>query len=229
MTLTLTKNEKILGWLYLLLYLLGVPFGAALVCALLGVYTETVLNLVCFYANALLAILFFRKLLSKSLFIAEQDWKGTVKVAASGFGLYWAVNYAMTMVILLIDPDFANVNDANIGGMVSESPTLMHVALIVAAPLAEECLFRGWIFTGLAEKNVPLAYIVTCGFFSAAHVVGYIGMYEPVTLVLCFLQYIGPSFALCWTCRKNDSLIAPLLLHMTINAISCALMPLVGG
>ena len=229
MTLTLTKNEKIGGWLYLLLYLLGVPFAVGLACGLLGVYTETVLNLVCFYANAALAILFFHKLLNKSLFIAEQDWMGTVKVAASGFGVYYLMSVAVNTLIFQLDPDFANVNDANIGGMVAESPTLMHLALIVAAPLAEECLFRGWIFTGLAEKNVPLAYIVTCGFFSAAHVVGYIGLYEPVTLVLCFLQYIGPSFALCWTCRKNDSLMAPLLLHMTINAISCALMPLMGG
>ena len=229
MTLTLTKNEKIGGWLFLLLYLYGVPFAAALVCDLLHAGSVAIINLVCFYTNALLAILFFRKSLNKSLYIAEQDWLGTIRVAASGFGLYWAVNVAVNTLILFIDPHFTNVNDQNIGGMIAEAPVLMHVALIVAAPLAEECLFRGWLFTGLAEKNVPLAYIVTCGFFSAAHVVSYIGSYEPLTLVLCFLQYLGPSFALCWTCRENDSLIAPLLLHMSINAISCALMPLTGG
>ena len=229
MTLTLTKNEKRWGWLFLLLYLIGVPFAAGLVCGLMGVTSETVLNIVCFYANAALAILFFRKLLQHSLFIAEQDWKGTIRTAVSGFGLYWLVNAVVNTFVLFIQPDFANVNDQNLSGMIAESPVLMNLALIVAAPLAEECLFRGWLFTGLAEKNVPLAYAVTCGLFSAAHVAGYIGSYEPLTLVLCFLQYIGPSFALCWTCRKNDSLIAPLLLHMSINTIACVLIPLTGG
>ena len=229
MTLTLTKNEKRWGLMYLALYLLVVPFLSVLVCMLAGTNSETVINLVCFFANAALAIGFFHRLLNRSLYNAEQSWLKTVVIALKGFGLYWVMNMAVSMVIVFIDPEFANVNDANLGGMVLEHPTLMHLALIVAAPLAEECLFRGWMFTGLAEKSVPLAYIVTCGFFSAAHVVGYIGMYDAKTLVLCFLQYIAPSFVLCRTCQKNDGLMAPLLLHMTINAISCALMSLMGG
>ena len=224
MTLTLTKFEKRWGWLYALLYLFAVPNAAALVCAMAGITSVTQLNLICFYINAALAVIFFRRLLSRSLYVAEQDWRATVSAAVRGFGLYWAVNFAVTMAILMLRPDFSNVNDQNIGSMVAESPTLMHLALIVAAPLAEECLFRGWIFTGLAEKSVPLAYAVTCGLFSAAHVVGYIGHYDVLTLLLCFFQYIGPSFALCRTCRKSGGLMAPLLLHMTINAIGCFLV-----
>ena len=101
---------------------------------------------------------------------------------------------------------------------------MMGLAVIFAAPLAEECIFRGWLFTGLAQRSVTLAYAVSCGLFSAAHVVGYIGLYEPRTLVLCFVQYLGPSFVLCRTCQKDDSLCAPLLLHMAINAMSCIIL-----
>ena len=224
MTLTLTKFEKRWGWLYALLYLFAVPNAAALVCALAGITSVTQLNLICFYINAALALVFFRRLLSRSLYVAEQDWRATVSAAVRGFGLYWAVNFAVTMAILMLRPDFSNVNDQNIGSMVTESPTLMHLALIVAAPLAEECLFRGWIFTGLAEKSVPLAYAVTCCFFSAAHIVSYIGLYSPLTLVLCFVQYLGPSFALCRTCQRDDSLCAPILMHMAVNALGCILL-----
>ena len=35
------------------------------------------------------------------------------------------------------------------------------LAVIFAAPLAEECLCRGWMFTGLARRSIPLAYAVT--------------------------------------------------------------------
>ena len=54
-----------------------------------------------------------------------------------------------------------------------------------------------------------------------AHLVGYVGRYDGVSLLLCLLQYIGPSFVLCHTCRRADSLAAPLALHMLINTLGC--------
>ena len=224
MTLTLTKQEKRWGWAYLLLQMLVIPCVAALVCVLMGIESETVINVICFFGNAALAVLVFRRLLVRSVENCRGNWKETVITAAKGFGLYWLLNLAVTMVILHIQPDFGNVNDASINVMLGESPALMTVAVIFAAPLAEECLFRGWLFTGLAERSVPLAYAISCGFFSAAHIVSYIGLYDPLTLLLCFAQYLGPSIALCWTCQKNDSLCAPLLLHMAVNTLGCLLL-----
>ena len=224
MTLTLTRSEKRWGWVYLLLDMLVVPFVVALVCIGLGILSETDINLVCFFLNGALAVLFFRELLTVSFRHASASWKDTIATAAKGFGLYWVLNIAATILILNLQPDFGNVNDAYIGSMLDENPLMMTIAVVFAAPLAEECLFRGWMFTGLAQRSVPLAYAVTCCFFSAAHVAGYIGSYDGWTLALCFVQYLGPSFALCWTCRKNDSLCAPLLMHMTINAIACLLL-----
>ena len=224
MTLTLTKQEKRRGWLYLAAQMLVIPFAVTFVCVLLGIASEADINLICFYLNAALAVIVFRDLLSKSIGNCRGRWKETLLTALKGFGLYWLVSTAVAAVILALKPDFANVNDQSIGSMLSERPLLMTIAVLFAAPLAEECLFRGWLFTGLAEKSVPLAYIVTCGFFSAAHVVSYIGLYDPLTLLLCFAQYLGPSIALCWTCQKNDSLCAPLLMHMTVNALGCILL-----
>ena len=223
MTLTLTKFEKRWGWVFLLLYILVLPFLVGLLLALAGVYTDAAANLLCFFLTGALAVVFFRRLLASSVRHSARSWKHTVVTASKGFALYWILNFSLTFVILMAKPDFGNVNDANVGSMLDQYPLLMTLAVIFAAPLAEECLFRGWIFTGLAQRSVPLAYIVTCGFFAAAHVTGYIGRYDGLTLALCFLQYIGPSFALCWVCRQDDSLCAPLLMHMTINAIACLL------
>ena len=224
MTLTLTKQEKRWGWVYLAAQMLVIPFAVAFVCLLMAVTSEADINLICFYLNAALAVIVFRDLLSKSLENCRGRWKETLLTALKGFGLYWLVSTAVAAAILTLKPDFANVNDQSVGAMLSERPLLMTIAVVFAAPLAEECLFRGWMFTGLAKRSLPLAYAVTCGFFSAAHVVGYIGLYEPRTLLLCFIQYLGPSLVLCRVCHKNDSLCAPLLMHTAINAVGCLIL-----
>ena len=224
MTLTLTKKEAIRGWFFLLAQFLVVPFAVSLLCVLLGIFSDTVINIICFFVNAALALVLFRRLLLQSLRTSSGHWKRTLRTALEGFGLYWLVNVAVTAVILAFEPEFGNVNDQSIGSMLGEAPALMALCVIFAAPLAEECLFRGWMFTGLAKRGLPLAYAVTCCFFSAAHIVSYLGIYEPRTLLLCFIQYLGPSLVLCRTCHKDDSLCAPLLMHMLVNTIGCLIL-----
>ena len=217
MTLTLTKQEKRWGWVYLAAQMLVLPFVVAMVCVLMGVTSEAVMNLICFYLNAALAVVVFQKLLVKSFRNFRGRWKETLLTALKGFGLYWLASLLVMAMILVLKPDFANVNDQSIVIMLGERPLLMTVAVVFAAPLAEECLFRGWMFMGLAEKNRTLAYMVTCVFFSGIHILPYIGTYDALTLLLCFVQYLAPSYVLCRTCARDDSLCAPLLLHMTIN------------
>ena len=219
MTLTLTNFEKKWGLLYLFLQLLFVPFGAAVVCAALGVVSAAAVNLASFFANAALAVVFFRELLRKSL---ENFRTGSIlKVTAAGFCLYWVLNTLVSVLILTIDPDFSNINDSGINLMIDEFPVLMPLAIVFAVPLAEECLFRGWLFTGLMERSPALAYgVVTLG-FAAVHMISYIGTCDALALALCTVQYLVPSAVLCWVCHRSDSLCAPLLLHMMINVLAC--------
>ena len=218
MTLTLSHFEKRWGPIYLLLQLFLVPFGAALLCAALSIHSVAAVNLLSFFANAALALVFFRRLLLSSL--RNFRWGRTLLTAVTGFCLYWLLNAVVATLILSVKPDFANINDAGINTMIDEFPVLMPIAVVFAVPLAEECLFRGWIFTGLARRSLPLAYGITTICFSAVHILGYIGTYDELTLALCTAQYLVPSAVLCWTCHKSDSLCAPLLLHMAINTIA---------
>lgn len=220
MTLTLTKQEKRMGGVYLLLQMLVVPVVVSVLCVLLGITSLSAVNLIYFFLNAALALVFFRALLRQSIQNCAGRWGHTIWTAVKGFGLYWLLSTAASVLIFALQPDYSNINDATVNTMIDEFPVLMPLAVVFAAPLAEECLFRGWIFTGIARKNLPLAYLVTALCFSAVHVVDYIGSYDVRMLLLSLLQYIGPSLALCWTCRKADSLCAPLMLHMFINTIA---------
>ena len=56
MKLTLTKQETIFGWFFLLAQFLAVPFAVALVCAGLGIRSEAVINIASFFVNAVLAL-----------------------------------------------------------------------------------------------------------------------------------------------------------------------------
>ena len=218
MTLTLSHFEKRWGPMYLLLQMFLVPYGAALLCAALSIGSVAAVNLLGFFANAVLAVVFFRQLLLGSL--KNFRWDRTMLTAATGFCLYWLLSAAVSTLIFSIKPDFSNINDSGIHAMIDEFPVLMPIAVVFAVPLAEECLFRGWIFTGLARRSLPLAYGITTVCFSAVHILGYIGTCDELTLALCVAQYLVPSGVLCWTCHKADSLCAPLLLHMAINTIA---------
>ena len=96
MTLTLTRSEKIFGGVYLLLQTLLVPFAVTALCMALGNPSDALINLICFFCNALLALVFFRRLLVRSWRNAARDWKRTLAVTAKGFGLYWAINLLIT-------------------------------------------------------------------------------------------------------------------------------------
>ena len=218
MTLTLSHFEKRWGLLYLLLQLFLVPYGAAALCAALCIHSAAAVNLVGFFANAALAVVFFRELLLNSL--KHYRWSRTLGTVAGGFCLYWLLNTLVLALILWVKPDFSNINDQSVNAMIDEFPLLMSIAVVLAAPLAEECLFRGWIFTGLARRSLPLAYGVTTVCFASVHILSYIGIYDALTLALCAVQYLVPSAVLCWVCHKSDGLCAPLLLHMAVNTVA---------
>ena len=224
MTLRLTKNEKRLGWFYLAAQMLVIPFAVAAVCMLLGIRSEADINLLCFYLNAALAAAVFPKLLAKSFSGLGHQWKATLLTTLKGFGLYWLVSTAVAIALLALKPDFSNVNDASVSAMITQRPVLMTIAVVFAAPLAEECLFRGWMFMGLAERSPFAAYALTCTIFTGVHILPYMGTYDALTLLLCFLQYLAPSYVLCRTCQRDNSLCAPLLLHMAINTAALFVM-----
>ena len=218
MTLTLSNFEKRWGPVYLLLQMFLIPYGAALVCAALSIHSVAAVNLLGFFANAALAAVFFRRLLLNSL--KNFRWGRTLSTVAIGFCLYWVLNDLVMRLILTLRPDFYNINDSGINIMIDEFPVLMPLAVVFAAPLAEECLFRGWLFTGLAQRSLTLAYGVTTLCFASVHMLGYIGTCDALTLLFCTAQYLVPSAVLCWVCHRADSLLAPMLLHMTINIIA---------
>ena len=82
----------------------------------------------------------------------------------------------------------------------------------------------GCSFRDCTEKSRLLAYLASTLVFAAIHVIGYIGLYDFTTLLLCYIQYLPAGIALCFAYEKADTIAAPILMHIAINQIGMSAM-----
>ena len=216
----MTPGEKALGWLYLLLELFVIPTLLHMLNEKLGnPMSAAIQNFIFFSLNFIAILAIFHRFLLKSLESAGKKFWNFLQFSVLGFIAYWVCSYGLEHLILLVKPDFANVNDAAMATMAGEHFLLIAIGTILLVPIVEECLFRGLLFLELQSQKRWLAYVLSTICFCMIHVMGYIGQFDPFTLILCFLQYIPAGLWLAWTYEKTDSIFAPILIHTAINAI----------
>ena len=225
LSVSLTRREKLLGWVYYPIQLLVLPLLLSVGNILAGSpLSESVLNFIYFAANFLFVIGIFFHLLKKNIIIAADAPLKCLGCAVAGLAINWGLSYIVQLLIVIINPDFFNVNDASIGTLIQENFVLTAVGTVLLVPIAEEALYRGLIFGSLYNRRPIAAYVISVCIFASVHVIGYIGMYEPLHLALCFLQYLPGAIALAWAYANADSIWAPILMHMTINLIGVVSM-----
>ena len=111
-------------------------------------------------------------------------------------------------------------NDRAIAALLEENFLLSALYAVILAPFVEEILHRGVIFGGLHSKSPLAAYVLSAAVFSFIHVMGYLGAADPIYLLLCFLQYLPAGLLLARLYKETDSIFAPILMHMAINAVA---------
>ena len=221
-TLSVTPNKKELlrGAVYLIIDITVLPLLISLIVQALGVTMSAAqLNVVFFIVSFGITTLLFAGFIKRTLLDSVKRFPQILSGSLRGFLLYWGGNILVTMLILKLRPDFINVNDANIDIMMEADFLPMAICTVFFAPITEELLFRGVLFSGIYRRSPLLAFVISAAAFSAIHVVGYIPSYSWDTLLLCFIQYIPPSIALGWAYARSGSILSPMLMHITINAI----------
>lgn len=225
LSIATTHQENILGYIYLAFSQILLSSLIAIVAYLWGYpLSLATLNIIYFLVNFVSIVAIFHRFLGRSL---QAAWKNIPKCLISvliGFGVYYWGTILVGLLITRIDPNFANVNDQAVTGMVQENPVIMGLCTVCFVPVVEETLYRGLIFQQLQRKHRILAYIVSTIVFSAIHVVGFIGSEGLLTLLLCFMQYLPAGIALAWAYERADTIVAPILIHMIINQIGMSAM-----
>ncbi len=208
------------GLIYLLCNLFILPAALVEVNGLLGKPLEpAALNFLFFCINFIAVFLIFRRFIGANLQIAVLSMPKVLLYTAAGLALYWLSTWLMSILILWIKPNFANVNDASIALMTQQSFPLMAFGTVVLVPFAEELLYRGLVFRWLYGKSPVLGWCVSIPMFCIAHVMGYVGEYDFLTLFLCFLQYVPAGLILAWAYCKSGTVITSILMHMVINFV----------
>lgn len=138
-----------------------------------------------------------------------RDWlrppsAGMVEVAL----VFAAVLAANIVLVRLLSVEVADLAKGTAGGERSFA-WLRFLAIAVAAPVAEELFFRGWLWERLS-RHWPRRWVAlaTALAFAAAHV-QFVASVVPATIGLTWL-------------RLRGGLRAPLALHLAINTLAAA-------
>lgn len=135
-------------------------------------------------------------------------------------GCNFCVNGILTIVEILAGSaePINNPNNAAIIEAAMQDYRLIAASAVFLAPIMEEMLFRGAIFSLLYERSRIAAYGVSMGLFSLYHVWGYaIG---DAYYWIFVIQYLPVSYLLCRCYEKTDSIWCSIFFHMLVNAMS---------
>ncbi len=177
------------------------------------------------YSLALLAVVFLPRLfnpgakenLRKALAVARRPHVSDVGLVVLGYGAYLVLTVALGVLVQALWRDF-NAGQLQESGFQHLSGSFefaaAFLALVIIAPLAEELLFRGYLFGKLRESaGFWLSALLTSALFGAVHLQWNVGLdVFALSLVLCYLR---EKTGVLWGC---------IGLHMLKNSIAFLLL-----
>lgn len=141
------------------------------------------------------------------------EWKDFLWLGG-GLLAYFVVTFIISSLARIFLPfiDFDEVQQTGYESIVSSwEYVVAFLAIVVVAPVAEEILFRGYLFGKLKSNGVKLwiSIVVTSLLFAVAHFQGNVGVdVFALSIVLCLLRVY------------SGSLWPAIMLHMAKNGIA---------
>lgn len=148
-------------------------------------------------------------------------------------GCYLCISVLNIFAAMILDAILGgkeNLNNLNNSAVMESYNTetgITKATAIFLAPVAEELMFRGGIFSNLKNSgNTIAAYAVSVFIFAFYHVCQF--AFTDPGYWFYMLLYIpsGIMLALCY--ERTNSIICPIVLHMEVNAISLSALNLLG-
>ena len=140
-----------------------------------------------------------------------------IPICLIALGLNWASGELFARLTNIDLADQALVKFITSNALSLRSKALLFLFLLIEAPVLEELLFRGVLFGGLT-KIMPIwpAILLSGLVFAVIHI-------NAATLIP--LWFLGVAFA--WLYVRTGTLLAPMAVHFTFNAVNLALCPFV--
>ena len=220
-----SRKETSWGWRYLAFEIAFLSYFLSIAVRFLNLpWGSAELNLAFFCLNFIAVMVIFRHFLVSTAKLIPQRIGAILITAVAGFFAYQILSTAVSIGIVMIEPDFYNVNNENLSSISQKYYWLTAVATVILVPITEELLHRGAVFGGLYRKNRIAAYAVSTLVFALVHITAYVGYFEPKTLLLCYLQYIPAGLCLAAAYDITGCIATPILIHTAINAVGILAM-----
>lgn len=209
-------------------YLIGYLFLYPLLILFLHrlVLNQTGVNISFWLENGVYALV-----MAVTLYLAwplyQSAWKTFIsrpkEILKNSFRSYlwmWIAMVGLNMAIILVTGMETSQNQQTVITELTQSPLQILLVTVVFAPIVEETVFRGAIFTQLRSRSgfVPAALI--SGFlFGLLHVFNSLLTGNSADLIF-IVVYGVMGYLLCQAEEQNQTLVSPILMHMLNNLIS---------
>ena len=228
-TSTMKPQEYAAALLWLPVHLLLLP----MFCVRLienGSLTESQANLLVYGAGAfVLCLLCFSFLRRDFDPLCDHPFFCLLEVLLS-YGLMLGCNLITSFFLNFLEnllgnaSDLMNQNNEALLDLAGEDFGAISAVAIFLAPIAEEIMFRGGIFSLIYKKSRTWAYAAGTLLFSLYHIWGY-ALADP-TYWLYLLQYLPAGFLLCRCYERTNSIWCSIFFHMLVNLISLRMLML---
>ena len=144
-------------------------------------------------------------------YLALQAFNMTIGAGMFGLLLLFMIgSQALTYVLDATPSDFIEPLYESVSAV-----WLLVLAIVIIAPIYEELIFRGLLWTAIAERfwsesrGAIIASVITSVIFASIHL--QYGLYEISTIIILALIF-------CYARVKSGSLFLPIMLHIINNA-----------
>ena len=221
----MTPGEQIGGVVFLMIYLVVLPFATDPLFRFVGglldtTISATVQNMIYYYVLFAVTLIMFHKFIGRT----SRNFADNLGVACRSMlvgliGLYGLNELVYRLTRLAID-NRTNLNDTTISAQIQDAPRVTLLIIVFLAPFVEEVLFRGLVFGNLKSKSRVVAYLVSCLLFALIHVWQFAVVQQDITYFLLMVQYLVPGAVLAWAYESSGTLWASIGLHAAANALS---------
>lgn len=221
----MTPGEQIAGVVFLVIYLIVLPFVTDSlfqgIGALLDVtISSTMQNMIYYYVLFAVTMIIFHKFIARTSRYFVDNLGGACRSVLVGLiGLY-GLNELVYRLSNLVITNRTNLNDTTISAQIEDAPRVTLLIIIFLAPFVEEVLFRGLVFGNLKHKSRVIAYVVSCLLFALIHVWQFAVVNQDITYFLLMVQYLVPGAVLAWAYESSGTLWASIGLHAAANALT---------
>ena len=221
----MTPGEQIGGVVFLMIFLVVLPFATDPLFRFVGglldtTISATVQNMIYYYVLFAVTLIMFHKFIGRtSRNFADNLGVACRSVLIGLVGLY-GLNELVYRLSNLVVSNRTNLNDTTISAQIQDAPRVTLLIIVFLAPFVEEVLFRGLVFGNLKQKSRVVAYLASCFLFALIHVWQFAVVNQDITYFLLMVQYLVPGAVLAWAYESSGTLWASIGLHAVANALS---------